>query len=299
MMIEMHENGPSSGSRVIAVSLALKRWLRSWRNSAGLPAVVVCLALAFIFGFLSPTHAGFNAILGAFNLLRENLPLTLPILSATLSIMLNIRQLLEPHGWIKLPTPISLGLVSFSIWYVVATQTIPDQYVPIGTQKVINRDFAVVLVVMAFIWAAFTAVCRAIAEGTVEENRGWLWYTGQAFLLFISVVALCVPFFLFETKSAVEARLKRSLDESSFSVAIPYRDPSLTVHLARTADPIMQAVVYSHIRARTANEAIGAARKRFEGSEQSKLQYPTASPRAVVEIIEAWIVAEKEPAGAR
>lgn len=272
-------------------------WLNRFRDSAALPGSISVLAIFVIIFFLGPpsTGAGQNNVLRMFGLLRENLPLTLPILSASLSIMLNIRQLLEPHGWIKLPTPISLGLVSFAIWYVVAAQTAPDQYIPIGTKQVLDRGFAVILVVVAFIWSAFTAVCRGIAEGTEVERRGWRWYGGQALLLFVSIVALSVPFFLFESKAAVEARLNRSLDERPFTVSIPYRDPSMTIHLARTADPVTQVVVYPQILARTATDAIAAARRRFDSSPQNRLQYPKeAPPGAAVEVSAALIVAEQE-----
>jgi len=40
----------------------------------------------------------------------------LPVLSTFLSIMLNVREIMKPHGWLKLSLPASLGLVSFAIW---------------------------------------------------------------------------------------------------------------------------------------------------------------------------------------
>lgn len=71
-------------------------WLNRFRGSAALPWSISVMAIFVIIFFLGPpsTDASQNNVLRMFGLLRENLPLTLPILSASLSIMLNIRQLL-------------------------------------------------------------------------------------------------------------------------------------------------------------------------------------------------------------
>ena len=101
-------------------------------------------------------------VLRFFRALRENLPLTLPLLSTLLSLMLNIRDLMKPHGWLKVALPASLGLVSFSIWYVVATQSSTEEYLRIGQDKVLSREYAVLLLVIAFIWAGFSAIGRVL-----------------------------------------------------------------------------------------------------------------------------------------
>lgn len=264
-------------------------------RSALFAIVVVVAGIGALIGL---RVGGKDFFLHVFTSLHENLPLTLPILSAALSTLLGIRELLKPFGWLRLPTSISLGLVSFSIWFVVAAQSTTEPYIRIGTAKVLNREFAVILVVVAFIWAAFCAMARVLGESILEVDRHWLWYTCQGVLVFGSVIALFLPFFLFENKQEVEARLNQSLDERYFAVSIPFRDNSLNQHLGRTADPITEVIVIRQIAARTPTQAVAAARATFAANPMSRQQYGHAKEQdqaPSVEVFDAWIVVEQEP----
>lgn len=256
-------------------------------------AAVIVLASGLLLVALS-WLGGKGVFLWAFESLNENLPLTLPILSASLSVLLNFRELLRRFGWLRLPTALSLGLVSFAIWYVVAAQSTGDEFIRIGTKRVLNREYAVILVVVAFIWAAFCAVARLLSESWDESDRGPRWLGAQVALLALSVVGLATPFFLFESKRDVEARIKKSLDERYFAVSLAFRDSTLTGHLGRPL-PINQVIVFKQVRGRTASEAVNAARDKFLKSPDSLCLFGKAKEEQRVEIFDAWILAEQEP----
>ncbi len=294
-----------TSSRLIGWLHRVRERLRPWAESPIVPVACFVIAGVIIYFFFPRTTGSdseqISVVLTFFRGLRENLPLTLPLLSTFLSLMLNIRDLVKPHGWLKVALPAALGLVSFAIWYVVASQSTTDDYLRIGQHKVLSREYSVLLLVLAFIWAGFAAIGRVIGESQPEGERGWRWYGAQALLLVVSLVGLSVPFFLFETKTAVEARLQRSLDEAEFSVSVPFRDPSLDQHLGRVADPLTQAEVF-RVQARTAEEAIHRAKELFAKSPLSGQKYGRtrdSDPVRSVEVLDSWVVAERQAGASR
>jgi hypothetical protein len=230
----------------------------------------------------------------------QDFPLTLPVLGALLSIMLNVREMLKPHGLLRLPTAVSLGLVSFAIWYVVAAQSTQEEFIRIGSSKLLNKDYAVLLVIVAFIWAAFCAVARIISESYDDAARhGRIWRIVQTTLLAGSIVAVGLLYFLFEQKKDVEKRLEQSLDDRYFTVSIAYRDYSLNQHVGRTGDPITQCFVLPEVLARTEDDAVDLARATFRQSPANQPQFlrgRDTSQTGSVEIVESWIVAERKSA---
>ena len=136
-----------------------------------------------------------------------------------------------------------------------------------------------------------------------EAKRGWRWYGAQAVLLVVSLVGLSVPFFLFEPKSAAEARLQRSLDAAEFSVSIAFRDASLDLHLGLGTDSVTRAQVF-RVQGKTRDEAITQARQLFDQSASSAQMYTVdgqrrvreADPKRPVQILDIWAVAEQKGA---
>lgn len=297
----MDKEQPSQGEELLESEATRWGWISQKRRglllqSPGFGVIVTGLTIAVVVAVTTWGHG--SIFRRVFSALHQNLPLTLPILSALLSLMLGIREFVRPFGWMRLPTALSLGLVSFSIWFVVAAQTTAETYIRIGSEKVLNRDYAVLLVVIAFIWAAFCALARVLAESTEASSRGGAWYSFQIVLLAGSVTALITPFYLFEAKSDVERRLNQSLDERYFTVSIAYRDPSLNRHLGRVADPISQVIVFKQVRARTSAVAVTRARELFAASENSRQQFNRGNGDGAappVEVLEAWVIAELEP----
>jgi len=166
----------------------------------------------------------------------------------------------------------------------------------IGQQKVPDREYVVLLLVVAFIWAGFAAIGRVLGEIHPETERGWRWYGAQALLLVVSLVGLSVPFYLFESKTTVETRLQRSLDESDFTVSIAYRDASLDQHVGRVADPVTQCQVF-RVRAKTNDDAVARAKELFKRADRAGQQYGKTKendPTRPVELLESWIVAQRQ-----
>mgnify|MGYP001565392786 CR=1 FL=1 len=228
--------------------------------------------------------------------LLDNLPLTLPILSVSMGIMLKPYELRQIRGWLSLSNHFAAGLVSFSIWAFVAGQSV-EQFIPINPDNVLDKDFALLLVFGSFIWAGFCSVITALAEittGTVQR----VWRTAQALLVGVSITFMIAPFQLFESKESVEARTGRSLDEQQFTVVIPFRDPALNQHIGRSSDPITQAQVYRGIAARTSQQAIMKAVSQFLESDMSiQFTQPGKKPDPTrrVELLETYMVAAPTP----
>lgn len=279
----------------------MTRWLRAIRPSLWpearfqritVIALVVLPALAIL-----GLRSGSQLVLPGFLFFRDNLPLTLPIITVVLSIMLRPDTLTEINGWLNLCNHFARGLVSFAIWAFVAGQAVP-QYIRINATEVLNKDHSLLLVFGSFVWAGFCSVVSAMATiGTEEQHRKWR--IGQAGLVAISLALLFMPFYLFENKAAVEKRLGVSFDEKPFTVTIPFRDPALNKHLGRSTDPITQCAVYRSVTARTARGAREAALKRFYASDESAQFSATGkpidgTPRRNVEVLEYLVVAAPE-----
>ena len=234
-----------------------------------------------------------------FEMLHANLPLTLPVLSVIMAILLDPRGLTTLKGWLKLTNPIALGLVSFAIWYIVASQGVTD-YIRISDKRVLRPDYAVLLVITSFIWAGFCSALGAIAEHTEEGSSGFKWKGLRCVVFSLSCVLLILPWALFQDKADVEKQIGASLDLRTWSVSIPYRDPALNLYLGRSTTPLTQTQVYSDIRAKTATEAREAAVDRFKKSDSYWQFIPTTShltsdqTRRPVEIMDTWLVAQED-----
>jgi hypothetical protein len=236
-------------------------------------------------------------ILVAFEFFHDNLPLMLPILTVALSVMLRPDLLTKIDGWLNLSNYFARGLVSFAIWAFVAGQGV-KQYIHINPVKVLNKEHCLPLICGAFVWAGFCSVIAALAAiGGEEAHRKWR--LAQAFLFAISLAALFMPFYLFESKITVEHRLGVSFDERPFTVAIPFRDAALNQHLGRTSTPINQCVVYRSVTAKTASDARELALRTFRASNEflqfGKDRRPGNTPPLSVEINENLVVAAPDP----
>jgi hypothetical protein len=249
---------------------------------------IVCLVMVYV---LRRSHA---EVLPAFKFFLDNLPLTLPVLTVVLSIMLRPDELTRLDGWLNLCNHFALGLVSFAIWAFVAGQTVP-QYIAINDHAVMNKEHSLLLVFGAFIWAGFCSVVSALAS-IGDSNQRRKWRLAQVALVAISLSFLWMPFYLFEKKSDVEARLGVSFDEKQFIVSIPYRDPALNQYLGRSTNPITQCAVSRSVSAKSAGEAVRKALAEFRGSASS-LQFelpgrpPSPELQRRVDILENLIVA--------
>jgi len=252
--------------------------------------VLVPAASLFVLILARPT-----IIRTGFGFLLDNLPLTLPVLSVTMAILLDPRGLAAKSGWVKLTPHFALGLVSFAIWYFVASQGAGD-YITISQSKVLTKEFSFLLLISAFIWAGYTSVVAIISESRATSSQRW-WVLRLA-NLGLSVALLILPFSLFEDKQSVEKRIGASLDVVSFSVAVPYRDPSLNQYLGRSTDPLTQVFTFQGIRARTHDEARRVAVDSFLTLPESRqFTRPNKRPgtevvRRAVEVLSAQVVAQ-------
>lgn len=230
-----------------------------------------------------------------FDFLLENLPLTLPVLTVVLSVATRPHELRTLPGLLNTANYFALGLVTFAIWAFVAAQS-ATQYILVGQKTVLNKDYALLLLLGAFTWAGFSAVVTALAEGSAEDRRR-PWQYLQCVLVAVSFVLLLSPFFLFEPKERVEKETGISFDEVDYTVSIAFQDPALDQHLGRSTDPLKQCQVYRSVAARSRREALTKALELFRGSEQSK-QFVPANRRSTngtereVQLIESWFVAE-------
>jgi len=231
----------------------------------------------------------------AFGFLLDNLPLTLPVLTVAMAILLDPRGLATKIGWVKLTPHFALGLVSFAIWYFVASQSTGD-YITISQSKVLTKDYSFLLLISAFVWAGYISVVAIISESKGAGNHAW-WVVRLA-NLGLSSALLILPFALFEAKEDVEKRIGASLDLVPFAVAVPYRDPSLNQYLGRSTDPLTQVYSFQGVRARTHEQARRIAIDSFLTLPESR-QFPQPTQRGVaepvrrpVEILTAQVVAQ-------
>lgn len=236
----------------------------------------------------------------AFDFLLENLPLTLPVLTVILSVATRPHELRTLPGLLNTANYFALGLVTFAIWAYVAAQG-ASQYILVGKETVLNKDYALLLLLGAFTWAGFSAVVTALAENSKDRQQR-TWQYVQSGIVAVSFVLLISPFFLFEEKEEVEARTGVSFDEVDFTVSIAFQDPALDQHLGRSTDPLKQCQVYRSVSARGRDEAVRIALEQFAESEKSH-QFASPSRRAngdeprSVQILDSWIVAEPEERG--
>lgn len=197
-------------------------------------------------------------ILTFFSYLRENLPLTLPILSIILSVMLNIREVVKRGGWAKLSLPVSLGLVSFSIWYLVTTESLADEnFIRVGANSILKKDYASLLLIISFIWAAFVGIVLSIPKKPEDGIYNKTWNVIFSVLLSVSLFGLTIPFFLLENKKDY-----KSVDYASYKVVIPYTDSSISVDYKRCEIQRIES-------ANSYEDAIEQAKSRFMNSERS------------------------------
>lgn len=179
-----------------------------------------------------------------FDRLLEQLPAALPLLSIALSVGLGATELSTVEGLLRRTKELSLGLVSFATWYLVAAQSLPpnQQYIKISSDKYLNKDYAPLVVVSAFIWVSFCSVVRertqagahdelAAREKLREKNFGW--YIFSAVLLACSCALLVVPFRLSISKTQVEEKMSRYVDKNMFLVTIPYIDTAFNAKIVQ------------------------------------------------------------------
>lgn len=258
------------------------------RRSHYLVLVPAVLLLSVI--FLKPA-----AVRGGFGVLLDNLPLTLPVLSVLMAVLLDPRELGRLEGWLKLTPHFALGLVSFAIWYFVASQGVSG-YIAISSRRVLTTDFSFLLLISAFIWAGYSSVVAIIAES--RTNGSPRWQAMRLLNLGLSAALLLLPFGLFEDKKAVEDHIGASLDLIPFSVAVPYRDPALNQHLGRSTDPLTLVYTFAAVSARTADDASRIAADSFLALPESRqFVQPTQrglpdSARRSVEVLFAQVVAQ-------
>ncbi|HXP88515.1 MAG TPA: hypothetical protein VN841_27545 [Bryobacteraceae bacterium] len=224
-----------------------------------------------------------------FDFLVAYLPLTLPILTVGLTVILRPHELVDLHGWLRLSTTFSLGLVSFAIWAFVAGQSV-SQYIVINSTKVYNKDHAMFLLLVAFIWATSGSLVTALAESAEKKRR---WKVIQAIQFAFSLAACFVlPFLLLEDKAAVEKSTGQSFDTRQFIVNIPYRNASLNQHLGRSTDPITECFVARHVSAKSRAQAI---RRANELMSQEDLAFSKGRGSSAIEVLESQIVEQEEP----
>lgn len=257
----------------------------------GIP--ILCVAMVVALQMMS------GRVLPAFKFFLDNLPLTLPILTVALSVMLRPDELTKIDGWLNLCNHFALGLVSFAIWAFVAGQG-TQKYILINDHAVLNKEHSLLLVFGSFVWAGFCSVISALASmGEPRQKRKWR--LAQLVLVAISLSFLWMPFYLFEKKQAVEAHEGISFDESQYVVSIPYRDPSLNQHLGRSTNPLTQCAVVRGVTAKSASEAIAKALATFRSSPDAMQFAPGRSDQSQrglrVDVLEYLIVASIEAGG--
>lgn len=236
-------------------------------------------------------------VLPAFKFFLDNLPLTLPILTVALSIMLRPDELTNLDGWLNLCNHFALGLVSFAIWAFVAGQGV-EKYIVINDHAVLNKEHSLLLVFGSFIWAGFCSVISALASMGPQSQKQ-KWRLAQLVLVAISLSFMCMPFYLFESKANVAVKEGISFDEKEYVVSIPYRDPSLNQFLGMSTTPITQCSVARGVTAKSPKQAIFKALSAFRASSEAtqflarrgQLAHPLQ-----VEVLENLIVASVSPA---
>jgi len=194
---------------------------------------------------------------------------------------------------LRLATPFGLGLVSFAIWAYVAGQGV-DQYIVINSTRVLNKNHALLLVIISFILASFYSVVTVLAE---KSERKRPWQIVQCVQFAVAAALLILPFFLFENKSVVEKATGRSFDTRQFTVNIPYRDASLNHFLGTSTDPLTECFIARHIAAKSPSEAIQQARRTMEDQDLVFKSHGAArgvSSGRAIEVLESLIVAQEE-----
>jgi hypothetical protein len=233
--------------------LAKKRqWLKGlWQKELRFETVLFCV-IVLLFAVAIWAIGRPNNALSGMSFLYANLPLTLPVLTVVLTVLLRPTELTRFDGWLRLATPFGLGLVSFAIWAYVAGQSV-DQYIEINSTKVLNKNHALLLVIISFILASSYSVVNALAETSTKKRP---WQIIQAVQFAISCALLTLPFFLFEDKKSVESVTGHSFDERYFTVDIPFRDAVVNTHLGTTNNPITQCFSAAHVKAKSPSDAI-------------------------------------------
>ena len=268
------------------------RFLAAKRHLLGAAAVVLGVVAAALI-FLPTLGPQLKKLADA---ARNNLPLSLPILMVLIAIVVRLHELVEVRGWLSLCNRFASGFVTFSIWAMVSGASV-RQYIWINEQKVMDKSYAIVLVVSAFALMIACSLATVLAERPHPNPHRRLWQAFQALCLAISLIALLFPYFLFEAKADVEARTGHSLELRSFTVAIAYRDAGFNHYLGKSESPIQQCVIFRSIAAKSAPEAKAAALKSFMESDVSN-QFVNPKEKAQahgplkVETENSWIVAE-------
>jgi len=232
----------------------------------------------------------------AADIARNNLPLSLPILMVMITIVVRLHELVEARGWLGLCNWFASGFVTFAIWAMVSGAS-AKQYIWINEQKVLDKGYAIVLVVSAFGLMIACSLATVLAERAGPNPHKRLWQVFQGLCLAVSLVALFCPYYLFEAKADVEARTGQSLELRSYTVAIAYRDAAFNQYLGRSRNPVQQCAILRSIAAKSAREARALARTSFLESELSN-QFVQVQDRALalapqkVELEDSWIVAQ-------
>lgn len=272
----------------------------AWRPAFG---VLVPLLAVVVVVYKPESLSSFAATIPTY------LPLTLPILMVLVSIGVRINELSTRQGWLNLCNYFASGFVTFAIWALVSGESV-KRYIWINPQKVLDKSYAVPLIVTAFGLLAVCSLVTVLAKERDSKNMPVKsegkrnisltgWQTVQSFFVGLSLLALLYPVVLFEDKATVEARTGKSLELKSFTVSIAYRDPSFNQFLGRSSNPIQHCVIYRSVAAKTPEEAKESSLKIFMESEQSYQYVPNRaktgdrSPKKV-EIERAWIVAEAD-----
>jgi hypothetical protein len=250
--------------------------------------LAIGVGLALMFGDGRPS--------AVFGKVFARLPLWLPIIALLQAVMLAPERVLSTKEFLRLSNPVSLGLVSFGIWYLVTAQGTPG-YIRVNDNEMLNAQYAVLFCWAAFIWAGFCSVISVLADTRYPDRGSWMLF--QFLVLVLTLAALRIPFGMLEKREDVEKRIGVSLDVKSFTVTIAYRDPSLNAYLGRSTSPIEQSVTYHHISAKTLKEARAQAMEKlkrselihqFSGPAKGRVQLPPKD----IEIIESAVVGQEE-----
>lgn len=290
------EEAPAEAAEKVSPRAALST---GWITGRPLIPVFSLVALVAALSFYGMSSRSPSPPLRLLQILLDNLPLTLPVLSVILSTIVGVRELLKGDGWLRLPTSLALGLVSFSIWYQVTAQNTADPVIRISSDKYLMKDYGVLLLVVSFIWATICTVAKVLSETTAKEKRHFLWYSTQALLLSVSFVALGTPFFLFESGDDLATRLKLEPKERFYSVSVAFIDPALAKWVGVEPGEIVRSYTFKQFRAVTAEDARENALKEFKTLPAAKQFVPPKErPREnplQVEIRDTWVVVEREP----
>lgn len=185
--------------------------------------------------------------------------------------MLRPDELATRRGVLQLCNPLAAGLVSFAIWAYVAGLG-SAQYIRINDNKFLNRDHSLMLVFGSFLWLGMCSVVSALATIGKERSKR-KWQLLQGILVAASLALLFMPFYLFEKREDLEGKLKRPLEQRTFRVAIPYKDPSLDIHLGTTSTPLVQCKVFLGIEAVSEKDATSKALEQFAKLTESIQRY--------------------------